>query len=554
MTDTSATESQPAGGIFSPLKEKTFRNIWIGGSISNTGGQIQAVAAAWVMATISTADHVALVQTASFLPIALLSLPAGAIADVYDRRKVQIFSLSFAMVAAAAMMAASLLGLITPWALLGFCFLVGVGQALATPARGASVAEQVPKAVLTQAVALHNISYNIARSAGPALGGMIVAAFGAATAFIVNATTFLPALEALRRWRRKTEVSRLPPEGFGRSIRAGVRYVYHMRLVRRVILRVFFAGLFCSALQSLLPLVARDLLDGDATVYGLLLGFFGIGSVSGIFVLQQLRRFLGNENAFRLCNLVMALSLLVISLSRNLLVDLVILLFAGVAWMMTTTIIAITVQLNVPRWVLGRAIGVNTAAITLGIALGSWMWGEVASESGLVTTFQIAAAVLVLSMLLGRFLPVPDREASTEPEERILHDPEVKLGVSGRSGPIRVELHYRIPSEKARDFYHIMRKMRRARIRSGAYDWSLSRNIADPELWSEFFSCPTWNDYLRLRTRPTIEDMAIFEQARAMHIGIEPIKVMRWLGRPSGSVRWREDAPDRGDDPLRIEG
>ncbi len=548
----------PAGTVreesaFAPLRHDTFRNMWISNTVSNAGSLIQSVAAAWVMASISTADDVALVQTATFLPMALFALPAGAIADIYDRRKVQIVFFSLALLAAVLMTLVAMLGLITPGVLLALCFLVGCGNALSAPARGASVGEQVPKELIPQAVGLNNISYNLARSVGPAVGGMIVAAFGATVAFAVNAVSYLPMLESLRRWQREEEVSRLPPEGLVRSIKSGVRYVVNMQPVRRAVSRAFFVCLLGAALPSLMPLIARDLLGGDARTFGLLLGFFGAGAVSGIFVLQPLRRALGNENTLRVCSLVVAACLVALAASRSAMLDFAVLMLAGMAWMVITTTISVMVQLFVPRWVMGRAISTSTASISLGVSLGAWFWGVVASQHGVAAAFHLAAAALALSIILGRFLPVADRTSSTELDERVLDDPDVKLAISGRSGPISIELQYRIGADKARDFYNLMREMQGVRTRNGAYDWSLSRDLADPEHWVERFSCPTWNDYLRLRNRRTLEDTALHRRAGAMHIGIEPIKVKRWLDRPSGSVRWQDDAPDRGDDALRLD-
>ncbi len=540
-------------GVFTPLREGVFRNMWISNTISNTGSLIQSVAAAWVMASISTADFVALVQTATFLPMALFALPAGAVADIWDRRKVQMLFFAFALVASVLMALVAVADLLTPWVLLGLCFLVGSGNALAAPARGASVAEQVPKGLLAQAVALNNISYNLARSVGPAVGGFIVAAFGATVAFAVNAASYIPMLESLRRWDRQTEVSRLPPEGLMRSISAGLRYVAHMRPVRRAILRGLLLALIGASLQALLPLVARDMLAGDAKVFGLLLGAYGVGAVSGIFVLERMRAAFGNEKTIGTCCVVAALALGILSISENLLVDLAVLLVAGVAWMVMITCISIMVQLFVPRWVMGRAIATSTAATTLGISVGAWLWGHLAEVYGLPVAFQASALCMLLSLGLGRFLPVADRTSSTESDDRVLDDPEVKLGITGRSGPISIELQYRIAADKARDFYNLMREMQQVRGRSGAYNWSLSRNLADPELWSESYSLPTWNDYLRQRTRRTLDDLEILRKAHEMHVGIEPIRVLRWLDRPSGSVRWQEEAPDRGDETLQIQ-
>ena len=345
----------------------------------------------------------------------------------------------------------------------------------------------------------------------------------------------------------------MPPEGLLRSVSSGVRYVNNMQPVRTGVMRAFVLCFLGAALPSLMPLIAKDLLQGDASTFGLLLGSFGVGAVAGIFVLQRMRDRFGNEGTLQLCTLVVAASLVILGYSRNQWLDFAVLAFAGLAWMMITTIISVMVQLFVPRWVMGRAIATSTAAITLGVAIGSWLWGVVARDYGVVATFQMAATAMVFSMILGRVLPIADRDSSTELDQEALSDPEVKLGISGRSGPITIELHYRIANDKARDFYNIMREAQRARARNGAYEWSLSRNIADPEKWVERFSCPTWNDYLRLRDRRTLEDSDLHRRAVELQIGMEPVKVQRWLDRPAGSVRQSDEVPDRGDVTLQIQ-
>lgn len=538
--------------VFAPLRHATFRNLWIGSTLSNTGSLIQSVAAGWTMAAISTADHVALVQTASFLPIALLALPAGALADTYDRRSVQIAAQWLGLAGALLMAAASILGLITPWVLLGFCFLLGSGNALAAPSRSASIGEQVPRTLLPQAVALNSIGYNLARSVGPAIGGVIVAAFGATTAFALNALSYLPLIRSLQRWQRVAEVPRLPPEGLLRSINTGLRYIAHMQPVRQTMLRSFLICVLGAAFLSIMPLVARDLLGGGARSFGLLLGGFGVGAVSGILVLHPLRNRLGNEQTVRLCCLVLAASLAVLAFSHSLALDLAALLPAGAAWMSLTTTLNIAVQLAVPKWVAGRAIATSTASTSLGVAVGSWIWGEVAAAQGVAVALQCAGIGLLLSPALGLLLRVAEGTAAPEPDDRPIADPEVKLGIVGDSGPISIELQYRVPLDKAATFYSLMRQIQRSRSRNGAYDWSLSRNIADPEQWSERFRCPTWDDYLRLRSRRTQQDADLQRRASELHVGIEPIKVLRWLDRPSESVRGHDEAARPADDTLGL--
>ncbi len=546
--------SDRADGTFAPLRSSTFRSIWISSMVAHTGSLIQSVGSAWSMAEMSTPDRVALVQTATFLPMALFAIPAGAVADMYDRRLVQIVSLALALGGAALMTAASLMGLMTPAVLLGFCFLIGCGAALFGPAWQTSAGEQVPPALLPQAVGLNGVSYNVARSLGPALGGVIVAALGATAAFAANALCYLPILFALGRWKRQVEVSRLPPEGLVRAVTSGIRYVANMPPARTAILRAFITCLLGGALQSLLPLVSRDLLGGDARTFGLLLGCFGVGAVSGIFVLQPMRTRFGNENVLRSCAIVLAIGMAVLSLSHSLLLSCAVLLASGVAWMVAVTVISIVLQLSVPRWVVGRTVASMHAAVALGVALGAWEWGAITRDHGVDTALQVAAALMLASPLLGLVLRLADRESSIESDTRALADPDVRLGISGRSGPISIEVVYRIPIDKARDFYNLMRELQRKRSRNGAYDWSLSRDIADPETWSERFRCPTWDDYLRLRSRRTLDESEIFARAGALHFGIEPIRVKRWLDRPSGSVRWRDEAPDRGNAELKMPG
>jgi len=532
-------------GIFAPLGVPTFRNIWLASLISNTGALIQGVGSAWVMAEISTADKVAMVQTATFLPMALLAVPAGAIADMYNRRKSQIASLAIAVAGALALAIFSLIGWITPWVLLGLCFFIGCGMAVFGPSWQSSVGEQVPPPLLPQAVALNGISYNVARSFGPAVGGMIVAFAGAAAAFAVNFLCYFPMLLALLAWRRMPLPTRLPPERLGRAMMSGLRYIVHMQPVRTAIARSLVTGMLGSSLLSLMPLVARHMLGGTAQIFGILLGFFGLGAVAAIFILERVRRF-GNEKVVKGCSIALAASVACLALSHSLILSSAVLLVAGAAWMIQVTTVNIAVQLFVPRWVTGRAIAALNATVAGGIALGSVIWGVVAEQHGTAAALMTAAALLLVSPVIGLFLPIADRESAARSLDEPLADPEVNMAITGRSGPIIIELGYRVPSAQARDFYDLMRRIQRIRARNGAYDWSLSRNINDPDRWVERYRCPTWHDYLRQRNRVTEEEMAVQQKARDFLTGGEDIRVERWLERPFGSVRWRAESPDRG--------
>ena len=280
----------PAKGILAPLRYPVFRRIWTASLLSNLGLLIMGVGAAWSMTQMtSSADKVALVQTALMLPVALLSTVAGAVADMFDRRAVGLFALSIALTGSVCLTLLAWLGLMTPSLLLVFCFTVGSGMALFGPAWQASVSEQVPAEALPSAVALNGISYNIARSFGPAIGGIIVAAAGSVAAFSTNAVFYLPLLIALYFWRRVSEPSRLPPERLGRAVVSGVRYIINSPPIRIVLGRTLATGIAGGSVAALMPLVARDLLHGGAQTYGIMLGAFGMGAVIGALNLSRLR-------------------------------------------------------------------------------------------------------------------------------------------------------------------------------------------------------------------------------------------------------------------------
>ena len=297
-------------GIAAPLRHTVFRRIWLASLLSNLGLLIQGVGAAWAMTQMtSSADKVALVQTALMLPIMLISMPAGAIADMYDRRIVALVSLSIALCGATALTVLAWFNLVTPNMLLTFCFIVGSGMALFGPAWQSSVSEQVPAETLPSAVALNGISYNIARSFGPAVGGIVVATAGAVAAFAVNAILYLPLLVVLFLWRRTNEPSRLPRERLNRAMVSGVRYITNSPSIRIVLMRTLVTGLIGGSVSALMPLVARDLLHGGAQTYGIMLGAFGMGAVIGALNITEVRKRMSGEAAIRACTISMAVAI-----------------------------------------------------------------------------------------------------------------------------------------------------------------------------------------------------------------------------------------------------
>jgi MFS family permease len=545
MTNQPELATLAPDSITAPLRHPVFRRIWLASLLSNLGLLIQGVGAAWAMTQMtSSADKVALVQTALMLPVMLISMPAGAIADMHDRRIVALISLSISLCGATALAALFWLGLVTPEVLLALCFVVGSGMALFGPAWQSSVSEQVPPETLPSAVALNGISYNIARSFGPAIGGIIVASVGAVAAFAANAILYLPLFTVLFLWRRTTEPSRLPRERLNRAIVSGVRYIANSPSIRIVLARTLVTGVIGGSISALMPLVARDLLHGGAQTYGIMLGAFGVGAVIGALNIAELRKRMTSEAAVRACALSMGGAIAAVALSREPVLTAAALVVAGAVWMLAVALFNIGVQLSAPRWVAGRSLAAFQASISGGIALGSWGWGQLTDAAGVETALLVSGALMFLSPLLGLWLPMP-RVGARDDAAEVLADPEVRLSLTGRSGPLVVEIEYRVAQENARAFHNVMQDVQLSRQRNGAYGWSIARDIADPELWTERYHCPTWLDYLRQRSRSTQSERALHQCAMDFHLGPDPIRVRRMLERPFGSVRWKEDTPDR---------
>lgn len=535
----------PSDGIAAPLRFAVFRRIWLASLLSNLGLMIQSVGAAWAMTQMTaSADKVALVQTALMLPIMLISMPAGAVADMYDRRVVSLVSLVLSLVGATMLTMLDWTGHITPNILLAFCFIIGSGMALFGPAWQSSVGEQVPPEVLPSAVALNGISYNIARSFGPAIGGIVVATAGAVAAFAANAVLYIPLLVVLFLWRRKVDVSRLPRERMSRAIVSGVRYIANSPSIRIVLTRTLITGICGGSVSALMPLVARDLLHGGAQTYGIMLGAFGMGAVIGAMNIGHVRKHLSGEGAIRACALIMGVAIAVVAVSSEPVITAAALVVAGSVWMLAVALFNIGVQLSAPRWVAGRSLAAFQAAIAGGIAIGSWGWGHLTDMVGVEAALLVSGASMFLSPLFGLFLRMPPTGARDEDAET-LADPEVRLQLTARSGPLVVEIEYRVDQESARAFHGVMQDVQLSRQRNGAYGWSIARDIADPELWTERYHCPTWLDFLRQRNRATQSERALYQRAVAFHLGPDPVRVRRMLERPFGSVRWKDDTPDR---------
>ena len=517
-----------------PFESSVYRNVWFATLASNLGSLIQGVGAAWMMTSISTsADLVALVQASTTLPIMLFSLVSGALADNYNRRTIMLIAQCFMLVVSVALALFAYAGVMTPWLLLAFTFLIGCGTALHNPSWQAAVGDMVPRSHVPQAVALNSMSFNLTRSVGPAIGGAIVAASGAAAAFAANAFSYVALIIVLLRWKLEMPASTLPRESLGLAISAGLRYVAMSPNIEKVLLRGFVFGVTAISTLALLPLVARDIIEGGPLLYGVLLGAYGVGAIGGAFLGSRLRGVIANEWIARIGFTAFAVSAAIQALSTSAWLSCIGLLIGGASWVLTLSLFNISVQLSTPRWVVGRAMSLYQMATFGGMALGSWVWGVVAETYGPAEALLASAALMLVGALLGLVVKLPEHAAlNLDPLNR-WREPNVALDLKPRSGPIVISIEYQIREEDLHDFLDAMAERRRIRRRDGAREWTLARDLENPKLWIETYHSPTWHEYIRHNLRATHSDAEVADRLRLLHSGTEPPKVRRMIERPT---------------------
>lgn len=517
----------------SPFKSRIFLAIWTASLISSFGSLIQAVGASWLMTSIAPSpDMVALVQTSTALPILLLSLPGGAIADIWDRRLIMLIAQGLMFTASVALAVVTYFGHITPWTLLSLTFLLGCGAALYGPAWQSSVGEQVPQEDVPAAVSLNALAFNLARTAGPAIGGIIVAAAGASAAFLVNAASYVGLITVLSTWRRKVPERTLPPESMHMAMQAGLRYMALSPSIRSVLIRGFLFGVAGSAIWALMPLIARDLLGGGALSYGALFGSFGVGAVFGALSATTIRQRVSSQAIITLASVAFGVTTVIVALSPWLVVSMLMLGVTGACWVLALSTLNITVQTSSPRWVVGRALAIYQMVTFGGLASGSWFFGELAESHNLQVSLLVAGGTMLLTVALGFIIRLPQPLAlNLDPLRKTPMPPEMTAEVVPQSGPVVVTVEYQIAPIDRDAFMRAMRELRRIRRRDGARRWVLMQDIDDPTRWIERFQSPTWLEYLRQRERFTIADRDVALVVRGFHQGEVPPKIRHLLER-----------------------
>ncbi|HUS17291.1 MAG TPA: MFS transporter [Chloroflexia bacterium] len=527
----------PGPSMWSPLRRAVFRSLWIASMASNVGTWMQSVGAAWLMTDLTPSPLlVALMQTATCLPVFLVGLPAGTLADLVDRRKLLLITQAGMLLVALALGALTLAGLMSAWMLLTFTFLLGLGAALTGPAWQAMIPDLVERPELPAAVALNATGFNVARAVGPALGGLVVAAAGPAAVFLLNAVSFVGVLGAIYRWRPAPAVSDAPPEDMLGATAAGLRYVRHASAFQAVLVRIGVFMLGASALWALLPVMARHELDLDATGYGIILGSLGVGAVAGALVLPRLGRALSIDHVTGAATLVFAAATLALAYLRFMPLLVVCIAAGGVAWMAMMSGLTVAATTASPTWVRARALGTYLFVFQGVMAAGSFAWGALAQQFGNTSALAVAALTLVASLAAIRRWPLHVVERLDLTPSGHWDDPQLALVPQPEDGPVLITVDYRVPAERTSEFLATMDAMRRFRRREGAVRWNLFRDLADPDRYLETFLVPSWAEHVRQHARVTVDDQALEARRDSfLQPGVAPVAAHLIAAHVSGT-------------------
>ncbi len=504
-------------GAWSPLRRPVFRAIWLAVVVSNIGTWMQTVGAQlFLVDEPRSSALVALVQTASTLPVVLLALPGGVLADTFDRRRLLIAVQLYLTVAGGVMALLTALGQMRPPLLLVLTFALGVGTALTGPTYQSLIPELVPRSELRSASALGAVSMNVARAVGPAVAGLIITRIGTAAVFAINAATFVLFTAVLLAWRREQPDDVGRRERFGPAMRAGGRYVRHSPVVRRLVLRVIIFVSPAMALWALLPVVARDRLDLSASGYGVLLGALGVGAIAGAVLLPRVQAAWTSNQQLVATGAVFAAATAVVGLVQNVYVVLLVLLPAGAAWVAILSLVNASLQLFLPAWVRARGLAVYQMANFGAQAIAAALWGVLAETTTLPLTFAVSAGLMVLGVVSVAWWPVlevPDR--GREPLA-YWEEPQLSLEPEPLGGPVMVQLTYDVLADDEPEFLAAMERVRRSRQRSGAQWWQIYLDGERQGRYVEVYLVGSWEEHLRQHDgRLTETDAAIEADARA---------------------------------------
>jgi MFS family permease len=519
-----------------PLRHPAFRLLWFANIIANTGMWMQNTGAGWLMTSLAPSPFmVSLVQVASLLPVFLLALPAGALADILDRRLYLIAGQIWIALAGILLAALTFADAIGPWGLISLTFAIGVGTAMTSPAWAATTPETVPRGDLTQAIVLNGIGFNICRAIGPAIGGFAIALAGPAATFALNALAFCGAIVALAAWRRREARQSLPKEHFLSAMRSGMGFVRHSPVLRGTMLRaaVFFGC--AAAIWGLLPLLVREQLQLGPEWFGIMLAAMGIGAVGAGFLLPALRARLDRGATVTLASLVGGVALVLLGQAQHWSVGLLAMLGFGIAWIAGASTLQASAQLAAPAWVRARAIGIYQLAVFGPLALGAAIGGWAGEALGLPWALGLAGVFIAAGGLITQRHAIEPSAAAPAPTPPVAAprpepaDPALATLLATERNSVLEVVRYQVDPAQRAAFLAVMADARRVRLRTGARGWRLYEDIAHPERWVELWVVENWTAHLREEGRLTDEDRAILARAVALHVGAGPPEAARYL-------------------------
>jgi len=532
----------------SPLRHATFRTFYLGSIGVALGYTMQATVAAWLMATLTPSPlMVALVQTASTAPTLFFGLIAGSLADIVDRRRIIVVTLLILFGAALVLGAATIFGVTGPTALLALTFLIGVGFTFYLPTQQACVHGLVSRAELPGAVALNAVAFNVARAAGPALAGAIAAWVGIGVAFVVGALSFTGMFVALRRWKSHERPLPGVPERLLAGVASGLRYARHSLAMRSLIIRTLSFAVCASAFWALLPVIARDQLGLGAGGFGLLSAAFGTGAVlSALAIPRQLRNQpLNTVVTFGV--LLWTLATVLIAITDFTEFAIVGALCAGVAWVSVLASLSAGTQSSAPAWVRARAVAMNIVAVQASLAIGSALWGALATAVGTHIALGASAALVALLSLAHRRVRVAMGEEADVttgvqlPELAVMDEPLPD------DGPVLIQIEYQVDADNRGAFLRAIHAVEATRRRNGATSWRVFRDLGGKGRIVERYIIASWAEYMRLRSRMTMADRKLQEQVLKLQREGVPVRISRFIGISSF-----DEAPEPRDDDSDV--
>ncbi len=525
------TAPAPTNSIWSTLRHAPFRGLWQSGGVYFVGNAMQTMAAAWMMVELTGSSFLAaLVQTAVFLPMFLLALPAGVLADTTDRRRLIVTALIVQAVTAGVLAALVWAGVAGAGTLLFFIFVAGSCTAVLSPAWNSAVGDSVPRAELPQAITAVAIAYNAARAVGPALAGVVFAQFGAAWIFIVTLASTLTMMQGIRRWPpRPHPPSRLPAERLWGGIVSALRFARHSEIILAQLVRTVAYSGTGSALWALLPVIGQRQLGLGAAGFGLLMACLGTGAVAAGLVIGRLRARAGLERLVKGGCVVFAFVMVLAAFSHSRIVVYAALMLGGAAWMAVMSTFNTATQTSAPQWVRARATAMHTLCALGSFAIGSAFWGAISSIAGLATALCTAAVCMAAGLLLARPFPLRMGEATEVTQVAPWEELFVANEPAPEAGPVAVEIGYKVRPDDIAAFVDAVSQLRAPRRRDGATLWRLYRDLGDPSRYVERFLVTSWADYLHQRARATVADHDQELRVRAFLVAGEPVTTQHYI-------------------------